>query len=156
MEQYVGLDVSLKETHYCVVDADGVELARGREVTRASLQKNARTFDPQLSELPPGKEPSGTFIADREAFLNPGGRNQRFGIAPPDGLSATAFRELVIQYGDSYRAKGYGNRFGPNSNSAAAFPLFEAGAPVPNVPMTPFLYYYSPDQVEFRERKKIR
>ena len=34
MEQYVGLDVSLKETHYSVVDAGGVELARGREVTR--------------------------------------------------------------------------------------------------------------------------
>ncbi len=37
MEQYVGLDVSLKETRYCVVDADGVELARGREVTRPDL-----------------------------------------------------------------------------------------------------------------------
>ena len=37
MEQYVGLDVSLKETHYCVVDATGVELARGREVTRPDL-----------------------------------------------------------------------------------------------------------------------
>lgn len=37
MEQYVGLDVSLKEPHYCVVDADGVELARGREVTRPDL-----------------------------------------------------------------------------------------------------------------------
>ena len=33
MEQYVGLDVSLKETHFCVVDAAGTEIARGREVT---------------------------------------------------------------------------------------------------------------------------
>lgn len=37
MEQYVGLDVSVKETHFCVVDAAGVELARGREVTRPDL-----------------------------------------------------------------------------------------------------------------------
>ena len=37
MEEHVGLDVSLKETHYCVVDAAGVELARGREVTRPDL-----------------------------------------------------------------------------------------------------------------------
>ena len=31
MEQYIGLDVSLKETHFCVVDVAGVVLARGRE-----------------------------------------------------------------------------------------------------------------------------
>ena len=38
MEKYVGFDVSLKEIHYCVVDACGVELAHGREVTRPDLQ----------------------------------------------------------------------------------------------------------------------
>ena len=37
MEQYVGLDVSLKETHFCVVDAAGSELARGREATHPEL-----------------------------------------------------------------------------------------------------------------------
>ena len=37
MEQYVGLDVSLKETHFCVVDAAGTELVRGREVTQPEL-----------------------------------------------------------------------------------------------------------------------
>lgn len=37
MEQYVGLDVSLKETHFCVVDEAGVERARGREATRPEL-----------------------------------------------------------------------------------------------------------------------
>ena len=37
MEQYVGLDVSLKETHFCVVDEAGVELVRGREVTQPEL-----------------------------------------------------------------------------------------------------------------------
>jgi hypothetical protein len=30
MEQYIGLDVSLKETHLCVVDGAGGVLARGR------------------------------------------------------------------------------------------------------------------------------
>ena len=37
MEQYVGLDVSVKETHFCVMDGAGVELARGREETRPDL-----------------------------------------------------------------------------------------------------------------------
>ena len=37
MEQYVGLDVSLKETHFCVVDAAGKEQVRGREVTHPEL-----------------------------------------------------------------------------------------------------------------------
>ena len=41
MEQYVGLDVSLKETHYCVLDAAGEEVARGREVTRPDLLASA-------------------------------------------------------------------------------------------------------------------
>ena len=37
MEQYVGLDVSLKETHFCVVDGAGAVLARGREATQPEL-----------------------------------------------------------------------------------------------------------------------
>lgn len=37
MEQYVGLDVSLKETHFCVVDGGGAVFARGREVTQPDL-----------------------------------------------------------------------------------------------------------------------
>ena len=37
MEQYVGLDVSVELTLFCVVDGAGVELARGREVTRPDL-----------------------------------------------------------------------------------------------------------------------
>ncbi len=41
MEQYVGLDVSLKETHFCVVDSAGGELARGREVTQPELLARA-------------------------------------------------------------------------------------------------------------------
>ena len=37
MEQYIGLDVSLKETHICIVDAAGAVLARGREATQPEL-----------------------------------------------------------------------------------------------------------------------
>jgi predicted NBD/HSP70 family sugar kinase len=33
MEQYIGLDVSLKETHICVVDGSGAVVARCREAT---------------------------------------------------------------------------------------------------------------------------
>ena len=37
MAQYIGLDVSLKETHLCVVDGAGRVLARGREATHPEL-----------------------------------------------------------------------------------------------------------------------
>jgi len=115
------------------------------EITRQySLQGGATKFDRQLSELGPGESPSSTFTADRNAFLNPGGANQHFNIAPPDGLTAKAFREQVIQLGDSYSAVRYSNIIGPNSNSAAAFPLFRSGAQVPDISRTPFLNYYRP------------
>ena len=41
MEQYIGLDVSLKETHICLVDGGGAVLARGREVTQPELLARA-------------------------------------------------------------------------------------------------------------------
>ena len=41
MEHYVGLDVSLKETHICVVDETGAVLARAREVTHPELLAKA-------------------------------------------------------------------------------------------------------------------
>ncbi len=37
MEQVVGLDVSLKETHICVVEGSGAVLARAREATQPEL-----------------------------------------------------------------------------------------------------------------------
>ena len=37
MEHYIGLDVSLKETHICVVEASGALVARGLEVTQPEL-----------------------------------------------------------------------------------------------------------------------
>ncbi len=41
MEQYIGLDVSLKETHICVVDGSGAIVARGREATQPELLADA-------------------------------------------------------------------------------------------------------------------
>jgi hypothetical protein len=41
MEQYIGLDVSLKETHICVVDGAGGVVARGREMTHPELLAKA-------------------------------------------------------------------------------------------------------------------
>ena len=114
------------------------------EITRQySLQGGATEFDRQLNQLGPGESPSSTFRADRNAFLNPGGANQHFNIGPPSGMSAKAFAEGVIRLGDSYSAARYSNLIGPNSNSAAAFPLHVLGATVPSIPRTPWLNYYS-------------
>lgn len=44
MEQYIGLDVSLRETHISVVDAAGTVVARGREVTQPELLADAITW----------------------------------------------------------------------------------------------------------------
>lgn len=37
MDHYVGLDVSLKETHFCMLDGTGGVAARGREATHPEL-----------------------------------------------------------------------------------------------------------------------
>lgn len=120
------------------------DLATGAIIRQFSLQGGRTRFDPQLSDLPPGETPSDTFAADREAFLHPGDGSQRFDIASPEGVPTDVFRRQVIQFGDSYRAVRYSNLIGPNSNSAAAFPLYRAGAQVPDIPNTPFLRYYRP------------
>jgi len=41
VEHYVGLDVSLKETHFCVMDGTGEVVARGREATHPELLSRA-------------------------------------------------------------------------------------------------------------------
>ncbi len=41
MDHYVGLDVSLKETHFCVLDGTGAVIARGREATQPELLARA-------------------------------------------------------------------------------------------------------------------
>ena len=41
MEQYIGLDVSLKETHICVVDGSGAVVSRGCEATQPEVLADA-------------------------------------------------------------------------------------------------------------------
>jgi transposase len=41
VDHYVGLDVSLKETHFCVMDATGAVVFRGREATHPELLAQA-------------------------------------------------------------------------------------------------------------------
>lgn len=41
MEQYVRLDVSLKETHFCVMDGAGDVVSRGRDATQPALLAQA-------------------------------------------------------------------------------------------------------------------
>jgi predicted NBD/HSP70 family sugar kinase len=60
MEQYIGLDVSRKETHICIVDAAGAVVARRREATCPELLADA------LARLAP---------AARLAVLETGGQS---------------------------------------------------------------------------------
>ena len=73
MEQYVGLDVSLKETHYCVMDSAGDVVARGREVTHPELLARALGRDAPAARVvvletgshPIGAKPSSTTRMER-------------------------------------------------------------------------------------------
>ena len=92
----------------------------------------------------------GTFRTDMQGFLNPGGRNRHFSIAPPTGVSQAKFVQRVISFGNEYGASGgfevsgYRLLFGPNSNSAAAFPIIRAGGNLPNVWNARALNYWKP------------
>ena len=111
---------------------------------------NASQIEAQFSlrgfetEFEPQGSTNSTFTTDRAAFLNPDERNLRYSIAPPVGMSSRQFADSVIQYGNSYQAPRYGLILGPNSNSAAAFPLYRSGARVPAVPRAPALNYWRP------------
>jgi hypothetical protein len=60
-------------------------------------------------------------------------------VAPPPGVSSADFDQAVIDSADRYRAPNYrlGGQTGPNSNSAAAFPIIESGAQLPQVQPAP-------------------
>jgi hypothetical protein len=104
-----------------------------------SLQGGNTEFDPQDST-------SGTFQTDRAAFRNRGGENLHFRIATPKGMTPKQFADTVTRLGNSYQANPstYNLFRGPNSNSAAAFPLYRSGATVPQVPRSPGLNFYAP------------
>jgi RHS repeat-associated protein len=56
-------------------------------------------------------------------------------VPPPNGTSQAAFDQSVTDYANSYRAPFYdlSGVVGPNSNSAAAFPIIKAGGAIPDV-----------------------
>jgi hypothetical protein len=66
---------------------------------------------------------------DLQAFRN----NQVHRINPPQGTSQERFDDCVINEARSYQADSYSAFWGPNSNSAAAFPLIQCGGQPPNV-----------------------
>jgi len=72
----------------------------------------------------------GTSRLDRERFLS--GRGV-YMVDPPWWMSQKEFEDAVISDGQAYRAGSYSAYSGPNSNSAAAYPLIMNGAKLPAV-----------------------
>ena len=100
-----------------------------------SLEGFHISFDEQYST-------SSTYASDLEAFRNPGGGNLLYRIDVPKGMSGVQFATSVIGLADHYEAPDYLLLMGPNSNSAAAYPILKAGAQVPLVPNAPALLYW--------------
>lgn len=109
-----------------------------------SLQGVGTEFDPQL--IRSDEQRSDTFDKGQRAFRQ-GPDDRIIIIAPPEGMSQRDFEESVIRVGDSYNAGSY-CLFGqvyPNSNSAAAYPIYQSGGGIPKVPFwAPGLRYYAP------------
>ena len=70
-----------------------------------------------------------TWSDDRQTFWS--GRGV-YTVNPPAGMSQEDFEAVVMRDASSYRASGY-NYWGPNSNSAAGYPLIMNGAMLPDV-----------------------
>ena len=100
-----------------------------------SLQGFAFRYDPEDSG-------SSTYKADREAFLNknkPDVTHQL--IAPPSGMTSNEFVELIRSNAKTYKAASYWP-YGPNSNSAADFPLLKSGAKTKKIEGALGLHHY--------------
>ncbi|MEJ2114536.1 MAG: hypothetical protein P8X88_00375, partial [Gammaproteobacteria bacterium] len=103
-----------------------------------SLQGFAFQYDPDNSG-------SSTFKADREAFLNKDKAVVTHQlVTPPPGMSSNEFIELIRFNAKTYKAVAYWP-YGPNSNSAADFPLFKSGAKTNKVEGALGLHHYHKD-----------
>lgn len=112
-----------------------------------SLQGFAYQYDPANSG-------SSTYIADREAFLNPSKEDVTHQlIAPPAGMSSNEFVELIRSNAKTYTALAYWP-YGPNSNSAADFPLYKSGVKTKKIDGALGLHHYHKDS-EIDEIKNI-
>ena len=103
-----------------------------------SLQGLAFQYDPENSG-------SSTFQADRDAFLNrdKDGVSHQL-ITPPQGMNADEFVELIRKNAKSYNAIAYWP-YGPNSNSAADYPLYKSGAKTQEIKGALGLHHYHND-----------
>jgi hypothetical protein len=81
-----------------------------------------------------------TYDNDLKAFRE--GSNV-FRSEPPPGMSQQDYDEMVMKYADSYRAPTYKLFSGPNSNSAAVYPIIRAGGSVPDTSWAPALKYWN-------------
>lgn len=103
-----------------------------------SLQGFAFQYDPENSG-------SSTYIADREAFLNPSKEDVTHQlIAPPAGMTSNEFIERIRTNAKTYTALAYWP-YGPNSNSAADFPLYKSGAKTKKIDGALGLHHYHKD-----------
>lgn len=103
-----------------------------------SLQGFAFQYDPENSG-------SSTYKADREAFLNKNKADVTHQlITPPAGMSSNEFVDLIRTNAKKYRAVAYWP-YGPNSNSAADFPLHKSGARTKKIDGALGLHHYHKD-----------
>jgi hypothetical protein len=107
-------------------------------INQYSLQGFAFQYDPENSG-------SSTYKADREAFLNRQKTDVTHQLIPtPTGMSPMEFVELIRSNAKTYRAVAYWP-YGPNSNSAADFPLFKSGAKTEKIDGALGLHHYHKD-----------
>lgn len=103
-----------------------------------SLQGFAFQYDPINSG-------SSTYVADREAFLNSNKSDVTHQIiSPPQGISSDEFVELIRKNAKTYRAIAYWP-YGPNSNSAADYPLYKSGVKSQKIKGALGLHHYHKD-----------
>ena len=74
----------------------------------------------------------GTFIADREHFVNPTGDELYYEIVYPEGMTVDEFARAVFEEAEVYIADRYRPRKGPNSNTGALAPVIRAGGRIRN------------------------
>ena len=107
-------------------------------VNQYSLQGFAFQYDPETSN-------SSTYIADRDAFLNRDMEDVTHQlIHPPDNMDSHEFIELIREHAKRYKAIAYWP-YGPNSNSAADYPLYKSGARTEKIKGALGLHHYHKD-----------
>ncbi len=100
MKQYVGLDVSLKETHICVVDESGTVVARGREATQPELLAAA------IRRLAPGCVLAVMETGGQSSWLCSGLREEGVNAVIVDARRAKAVLSCRLNKTDANDAEG--------------------------------------------------